>query len=339
MKTITLLFFLCFATLSYSQVIKGKVVDTKNQPLPGANIYFDGTTIATIADENGQFILNYSSKINSVLAISFIGYQTQFIKDVEVNKDLKIVLIETINSLSEVIIKKDRFSRKEKLKLFREQFLGTSSTAKKAVILNEDDLYFEYDEVDNSLKAFSDKPLIINNATLGYKLNYELVNFEVKFYKLSIDSSDAIRSYYSGLSRFEETQINPKISKQREKCYEGSQMHFFRNLVKNIWNKQNFLLFKGSFQDNPDDYFKVTYLNDSYKVEITKQDQGLRNKKFVAEFNLLFDKKHQSKIIFETTTFFVDKFGNNSNIEDIIFSGYIASQKVGDLVPMNYAIE
>lgn len=339
MKPIILFYLFFFSLFSYAQVFKGKVVDNKNQPLPGANIYFDGTTIATIADENGQFTLNYSSKINSVLAISFIGYQTQFIKNIEVDKELKIILIESINSLNEVVIKKDRFSRKEKLKLFRDQFLGTSSTAKKAIILNEDDIYFEYDELNNALKAYSDKPLVINNAALGYKINYELVNFEVKFYKLSIFSSDVIKSYYAGLSRFEELQNNPKITKQREKCYQGSQMHFFRNLVNNIWDKHNFLLFKGSYQDNPNDYFTVTYLKDSYKVEVTKQEQGLRNKKFVAEFNLLFDKKYQSKIIFETATFYVDKFGNNSNIEDIIFSGYIANQKVGDLVPMNYAIE
>ena len=195
MRFTTLFFVFFFTTISFAQVIKGKVFDSKNQPLPGANIYFDGTTIATISDANGDFILKYSSKINSLLAISFIGFQTQFIKDIEADKELKIILIETVNSLSEVIIKKDRFSRKEKLKLFREQFLGTSNTAKKAVIVNEEDIYFEYDEVNNTIKAYSDNPLIINNVSLGYKINYELINFEVKFYKLSIDSSDAVRSY------------------------------------------------------------------------------------------------------------------------------------------------
>lgn len=339
MRLFTLFFIFFLTTFTYSQVIKGKVVDNKNQPLPGANIYFDGTTIATIADGNGEFSLSYTSKLNSVLAVSFIGYQTQFIKDIDTNINLKIVLLESVNSLNEVVIKKDRFSRKEKLKLFREQFVGTSGNAKKAKIENEDDIYFDYDEINNVLKAYSDKPLIINNTALGYKISYELVNFEVRFYKLSISSSDVIRSYYAGLSRFEATETNPKIEKTRQKCYEGSQMHFFRNLVKNIWDKHNFLLFKGSYQDNPDDYFKITPLDESYKVEVTKQERGLNNNRFVAEFNLLFDKKHQSKIIFETTTFYVDKFGNNSNIEDIIFSGYIASQKVGDMVPMNYGIE
>ena len=39
------------------------------------------------------------------------------------------------------------------LKLFREQFLGTSEIARKAKILNEDDLYFDYDEKNRILKV------------------------------------------------------------------------------------------------------------------------------------------------------------------------------------------
>ncbi len=335
-----LLFFLLFiSSISFAQIVKGKVVDQNNQPLPGSNIYFDGTTIATIADENGNFLLNYGSKLNSILAVSFIGYQTEFIKSFDTDKVLKIVLKEAANTLNEVIIKKDRFSRKQKLQLFREQFLGKTAVAKKAIIENEDDLYFDYDEVNNELKAYSDKPLIIKNVLLGYKITYELVNFQVDFHKTSINSDDVVRSYYSGLTRFEEVISNEKISKQRKKCYQGSQLHFFRNLVNNVWNKENFLLFNGSYQDNPNDYFAITDLGDSKKVQVTKQKKEFSLNKFVAEFNLLFNKKQQSKIIFETETFYVDKFGNNSNIENIIFSGYMAQQKVGEMLPMNYGIE
>lgn len=335
-----LLVLLIFSTsIALSQVVKGRVLDVNNQPLPGANIYFDGTTIATISDESGYFSLSYGSKLNSLLAASFIGYQTQFINLTNQEKELIIILKEATNILNEVVITKDRFTKKQKLQLFREQFLGKTAVAKKASIENEDDLYFEYDEVKNVFKAYSDKPLIINNLALGYKVTYELVTFEVHFYKTSISSSDVVRSYYSGLSRFEETISNEKTIKQRNKCYQGSQLHFFRNLVNNVWNKENFLLFKGSYQDNPNDYFVITDLGESKKVQVTKQNKELALSKFVAEFNLLFDKKQQSKIIFETETFYVDKFGNNSNIENIIFSGHIAEQKVGEMLPMNYGIE
>lgn len=339
MNKILLFSLLFISSISLAQIVKGKVVDQNNQPLPGSNIYFDGTTIATIADENGNFSLNYGSKLNSILAVSFIGYQTQFIKSFDDDKALTIVLKEAANTLNEVVIRKDRFSRKQKLQLFREQFLGQTTTGKKTAIENEDDIYFDYDEKTFTIKAYSDKPLIVNNSLLGYKITYELVDFEVHFFNLSISSSDVARSYYVGLTRFEETHSNAKILKQREKCYQGSQLHFFRNLVANIWNKENFLLFKGSYQNNPNDYFTITDFNDSKKVVVSKQKKELSLNKFVAEFNLLFNKKQQSKIIFETETFYVDKFGNNSNIENIIFSGYMAQQKVGDMLPMNYGIK
>ncbi|WP_298392421.1 carboxypeptidase-like regulatory domain-containing protein [Flavobacterium sp.] len=333
-----LLLFLSFTT-SFSQVIKGKIVDNKNQPLPGANIYFDGTTVATIADSEGNFTLQYGSKLNSILAVSFIGYQTQYIQNYQEDKELVIILKEAVNVLNEVVLKKNRFSRKQKLQLFREQFLGQTNVGKKAKIENEDDLYFDYDETTNTFKAYCDKPLIINNTLLGYKINYELVDFEVKFVTTSIKSVDVYRSLYLGLSRYEEIEATPKIIKQRQECYEGSQLHFFRNLVNNIWNKDNFLLFVGKFQDNPNDYFAISNEGDSKKVTITKQDKTLVGKKFIAEFNLLFKKKKQSRIIFETETFFVDQFGNNSNVQDIIFSGYIAQLKVADMLPMNYGVK
>ena len=41
------IFFICcilISILSFSQSIKGKVLDENKQPLVGANVYFDGTT-------------------------------------------------------------------------------------------------------------------------------------------------------------------------------------------------------------------------------------------------------------------------------------------------------
>ena len=339
MKKFLILASLFLSFSMFSQTLSGKVLDEKNLPVAGANIYFDGTTIATISDENGNFKLNYSSKTNSLLAISFIGYQTQYIQNIDVSKELKIVLLESNNTLNEVIVKKDRFSRKQKLQLFKEQFLGQTSNAKLTRIENEDDLYFDYDEKAMILKAYSENPLTIINDALGYKISYELVDFEANFFRATMKSTEVNRSFYAGLSRFEEIKSDAKKVKKREKSFKGSQIHFFRNLVNNVWNKDNFLLFKGSFQDNPSDYFQILDEGDYKKVMITKQTNGLASKNFVAEFNLLFDKKQQSRIVFETETFYVDKFGNNSNIENIIFSGYLSSLKVGDMLPLNYGIE
>ncbi len=114
MKKLFFIICILISMFNFSQSIKGKVLDENKQPLVGANVYFDGTTIATITDEKGYFTLNYSSKINSILAVSFIGFQTQYISNVKSDEEINVVLKELLNSLSEVIIKKDRYLQESK---------------------------------------------------------------------------------------------------------------------------------------------------------------------------------------------------------------------------------
>ena len=339
MKKIFIIILIFLIIKSFSQVLKGKVSDQNNVPLSSVNVFLDGTTIATITDNNGNFSIKYGAKSNSVLVISYLGYQTEYLSNIDTNQELKITLTISSSDLKEVIVTKDRFSRKQKLQLFKEKFLGTTPNGRKTFIENEDDIYFEYNEKQIVFFAFSDNPIVIINQNLGYKIYFELTNFEINFYKLSIKSLDATRSFYAGVSRFEEISTTEKVIKNRQKAYQGSQLHFFRNLTKNIWGKENFMLFLGKYQVDPNNYFSVKDENDYKVVTVSKQERGFNSDKYMASFNLLFNKKQQSQIIFETPTFQVDKFGNNSNIENIIFSGYLSEQKVGDMLPMNYGIQ
>ena len=338
MKNFIVLFFVFFINYTFPQMIIGKVVDEKKHPLIGVNVYFDGTTIGTITDINGNFTLNYRSKLNSILVVSYLGYRSEYLSNVTPSKELIVTLAPLINVLAEVKVQQGGFTRKQKIQLFREQFLGNTTFGKKTIIKNEDDLYFEYDKRSRSLKAYSDKPLLIYNSSLGYKISYELVNFEAQFNKLSISSADVIKSYYAGLSRFEDTDTSAKVIKSRAKSYEGSPLQFFRNLANQVWGKDNFLLFKGSFLANPNDHFTISDSLDVKKVLVAKGEKENNQNQFVAVFNVLYKKKLQSKIIFETNVFNIDKFGNNSNTENIYFSGAMSEQKVGDMLPLDYGM-
>jgi outer membrane receptor protein involved in Fe transport len=68
--------------------ISGTVVDKDtNEPLPGANIVIEGTTMGTAADVNGNFfIINVPPGRYTVVA-SMIGYQSERIENVRVNAD------------------------------------------------------------------------------------------------------------------------------------------------------------------------------------------------------------------------------------------------------------
>lgn len=81
--------------------IKGVIIDESGLPVIGANVIIKGTSVGTITDFDGQFILNV--KQGAVLEISFIGYLTQQIK-VGNKSDLKIVLKEDTRTLDEVVV-------------------------------------------------------------------------------------------------------------------------------------------------------------------------------------------------------------------------------------------
>lgn len=343
MKNFLVLFNLILTLSSFSQSIKGKVFDKDKTPISGAILYYEGTTISTISDRNGNFSLDYDPKANTTLVISFLGYQTQYFSSfnyfssLDSNKNLNIYLRLSEIALKEVVInRKDKFSRKQKLEIFRKQFLGKTRNAKAAIIKNEEDINFKYDKTKYVLKAFSDKPLIIISPSLGYKIYYELVNFEVTFSKLSVHTNDILLSFYRGLSRFEEIENSNQILALRKKAYRGSQIHFFSNLANNIWSKDQFLLANNKEKVDANNCFKIHKEENFIKVEVIKQPEKNINKNFVASYDILFGKKEQTNIIFETNSFTIDKYGNNSNIENIIFTGAMSEKRVGDMLPLNY---
>ena len=66
------------------QRIKGQVLDAlDNTSLMGVSVYFDGTSIGTITDESGIFELPLAQKINAALVVSYLGYETRSIADLQ----------------------------------------------------------------------------------------------------------------------------------------------------------------------------------------------------------------------------------------------------------------
>jgi len=75
-KYLLLCAFLMMSVMAFAQTgsIKGKVVDETNNPLPGASVSIDGTTIGSVADANGNFTLSGINAGNYSVTAKFIGY-------------------------------------------------------------------------------------------------------------------------------------------------------------------------------------------------------------------------------------------------------------------------
>lgn len=87
-------------TLSVNEIVKGKIVDENNQPLPGANIVEAGTTNGVITDMSGEFSIKLSG-ISQKLIISFIGYET---KKLLASENMFVQIYPSTANLNEVMI-------------------------------------------------------------------------------------------------------------------------------------------------------------------------------------------------------------------------------------------
>lgn len=106
MKTNITLLLLLFTSFNFAQnTISGKVTDQKGKPVPGANIYLDGTYDGATSSETGEFSFETTTTGNQTLVVSFLLYDT-FKKEIEVTnyKDQTVKLRENVNALDAVVI-------------------------------------------------------------------------------------------------------------------------------------------------------------------------------------------------------------------------------------------
>ena len=82
MRNLIAIVFLFLSMLTYAQTaISGKVVDNKNQPIIGANVYLDGTYDGATSIEDGKFYFTTDASGTQTLIISFLSYETKTIID------------------------------------------------------------------------------------------------------------------------------------------------------------------------------------------------------------------------------------------------------------------
>ena len=107
---ITLLFIL---VPLFGYTIKGIVKDsTNNSPLIGANVIIKGTAQGSATNVDGEFFITDLSQSMVNLQVSYIGYKTKTISDIELkdglNSDIVIELDADVTSVTEVKVQAER---------------------------------------------------------------------------------------------------------------------------------------------------------------------------------------------------------------------------------------
>ncbi|MGV0967071.1 carboxypeptidase-like regulatory domain-containing protein [Empedobacter falsenii] len=366
-------FLLISSNLFAQNMIKGKVIDEKSLPIINAEIYVDNSTIKSKTNEKGEFELNLpNGQYNLIVRASLFE---NYILNVNTNQTnfYKVVLEPEVVALQETVVQ--AISKEDWLyyyQTFLKLFLGSNEAAKKCKIENPKDLRFKYDKNTRQLSATSRNPLIITNNYLGYKIEYDLVDFNINFksnYVLTLGTA-LFTELKSSASKEKKWQEN------RRKSYLGSVTHFMKAVYDNKIEEEGYDVKRLIRKDNPE-YIKfkeetllggriegkvppkiITYLvnqkvpSDSLKI-VDNNDQYLNFKGlYSVEYknekeDLDYAKQNGTKYISNQLSIFaiksnllkIEENGTYYHPANLVVEGYWSWEKIANMVPMDYKIE
>ena len=325
--------------------------DTKS-PIASAHVYLDGTSIKAITDNSGRFELTPKSVINSKLVIQHLSYETAIIDHPFEALPDTLYMNERTEELYEVTVVADRFSRRQKMQAFREQFLGTSRAGRSCSIVNEDDIQLYFNTHSQKLFAFSDKPIVVVNNYLGYEISFMLVDFWIQYGSFrgvsihgvsSLDSDYVQSSFFAVVSSFSDiAPDNSRIKQRRDDAYENSANYFFKCFTNNALQVNEFRLFNNGSQVNYQDYFSITDTLSQKTIsiipgtDIDKAEEMQFEPNLTGSISVLYRKSVRSDIFFMADSFLVDRYGNIDQIDKLFFKGQMGNNRAGNMLPIDY---
>jgi hypothetical protein len=331
-KLILIFIFLNFYILAYNQVIKGTVLENKTNTPIIATIYFNGTFAGTLSDQNGNFELDISKNTSLPLTISSIGYYSVTLADFSTDKPLIVYMTPKVYEVKEVVVSSESLvkRRRANLNLFKNVFLGTTSNARNCEITNGNDITFNYESDQDTLKAYASKPILITNRALGYKITYYLDRFEYNKKDRSV--------LFAGNLIFNEDLAtkeprNEVYERRRKEAYLGSRMHFFRALWADDLESAGF-----SVKNSAKKYLRYKdIVEDSHTDSLNSHRKFLR---YIESLSIFYNTRSSKIVFLKKEKVYFDKDGNFDQAGMYIsWEGEMMDQRVGDMLPYTYIIE
>jgi hypothetical protein len=332
----------------------GKVVDSvSGQPLAGASVFCQNTTIGTLSKADGSFHLRLANG-GYDLILSYTGYETQSIrigKDHKPTDTVTILLKGQDKSMEQAVVtgSAEVANGWEKYgQFFLDNFIGTTPNATQCVLENKDALKFYFYKKRNKLRVKAGSDLIITNNALGYRIKYQLDSF-VYDYGSNISS-------YTGYPLFEELPADPARlatwKQNRLYSYSGSRLHFIRSWYDSTLEEEGFVLELADSNDNrktrriDDPYDAKFYSVDSGDVEIGIQGRlrvsytaQLPDKKYLMERKFPMNTRVEISAIDIIGGFVIEENGYFYDQADVTNIGYWSWKKLAELLPYDYLPE
>lgn len=106
MKTILIFIATILMQFAWSQkIITGKVVNEKDMPLSGVNVYIEGTYDGNITDEKGEFVFTTEVTGKQILKVTLLGYETLTKEIIIENYSFQSYrILQSVNTIEAVVI-------------------------------------------------------------------------------------------------------------------------------------------------------------------------------------------------------------------------------------------
>ncbi len=328
-----------------AQSISGTVYDKDNKvTVPGATVYLDNTSIYTTTGPDGSFLLKAGQQLNTRLIIQHMSYEMLIVEKPFGKSDGKYYLTEKENRLNEITIEGDKFTRAQKMKAFKEHFLGRTKAGKSCTIINENDVQLFYNIKNKTLTAKASAPITVHNEYLGYTISFNLIEFEVQFKIYSLKYDYMKNSFFAGTSLFtDEAAENKKLLNRRNEVYESSPICFFKHLVNNSLDSSQFVAFdQRRGRIIPSRFFHLSDTLSQKLIVINPEifpylePQGISSYAKYKKIDIVYKKSTLSSVYFLRDSLVVDRNGLLNNLHDVSYSGDMGYKKLGDMLPLDY---
>ncbi len=132
MKNLFLLAILLLplAAIGQTVTIRGRVLDERSQPLPGANVFLRGTYDGANTDSSGTFRFTTSGNDTATLVVTFVGYEP-FARKITLpaTADIIVTLREEANMLNTVVITAGSFEASDEKRMTMLKAIDIVTTA------------------------------------------------------------------------------------------------------------------------------------------------------------------------------------------------------------------
>lgn len=87
------------------RTVKGKVLDERGNPLPGATIVLKGTSLGVVSDTEGRFSFEIPRQDSTTLIVAFLGYKSQYVTPpADEAEELVVKLQPEAQEMEEVVV-------------------------------------------------------------------------------------------------------------------------------------------------------------------------------------------------------------------------------------------